>query len=134
MARKYSRQREMIRNFMSDRKDHPTADVVYMNVRNSIPNISLGTVYRNLMLLSDEGELQRIDVGDGVVHFDPDTSSHHHFICDECGAVLDIPFRDFHTIDEEIAGSFRGKIRGHRIYFHGLCQDCLVTESAAAGL
>ena len=56
MALKYSRQREAIKEFMMTRKDHPTADIVYMNVRKEFPNISLGTVYRNLTLLSDMGE------------------------------------------------------------------------------
>ena len=55
MALKYSRQREAIKEFLMTRTDHPTADVVYMNVRQEFPNISLGTVYRNLTLLSDMG-------------------------------------------------------------------------------
>ena len=60
MALKYSRQREAIKSFLMTRKDHPTADVVYENVRKEFPNISLGTVYRNLTLLSDMGELLRL--------------------------------------------------------------------------
>ena len=76
MALKYSRQREAIKEFMMTRKDHPTADIVYMNVRKEFPNISLGTVYRNLTLLSDMGELLRLRVGDGVDHFDATTTTH----------------------------------------------------------
>ena len=57
---KYSRQRESIKNFLSTRKDHPTADAVYMNIRKEYPNISLGTVYRNLSLLASVGEIQKI--------------------------------------------------------------------------
>ena len=56
---KYSRQRESIKNFLSTRKDHPTADTVYMNIRKEYPNISLGTVYRNLSLLASMGEIQK---------------------------------------------------------------------------
>lgn len=62
---KYSKQREMIKEFLMTRKDHPTADIVYMNVRQENPNISLGTVYRNLTLLADIGEIIRLRVGDG---------------------------------------------------------------------
>ena len=58
---KYSRQRECIKTFLMDRKDHPTADTVYMHVRQEYPNISLGTVYRNLTLLSDIGEISRLN-------------------------------------------------------------------------
>ena len=72
------------------RKDHPTADVVYHSLRADFPNISLGTVYRNLTLLADLGEIARLRLGDGVDHFDADTSRHYHFICSECGSVLDL--------------------------------------------
>ena len=69
MAMKYSRQRQLIKDFLMTRKDHPTADVVYTNVRLQDPNISLGTVYRNLTQLADIGEIQRLRMGDGVDHF-----------------------------------------------------------------
>lgn len=85
-ALKYSRQREAIKSFLMTRKDHPTADVVYHSLRADFPNISLGTVYRNLTLLADLGEIARLRLGDGVDHFDADTSRHYHFICSECGA------------------------------------------------
>ena len=78
-AMKYSRQREAIKEFLMTRKDHPTADVVYSNVRDVFPNISLGTVYRNLTLLADIGEISRLRLGDGVDHFDADTTPHYHF-------------------------------------------------------
>ena len=64
-ALKYSRQREAIKSFLMTRKDHPTADVVYHSLRADFPNISLGTVYRNLSLLSDLGEIQKITVNEG---------------------------------------------------------------------
>ena len=64
MNLKHSRQRDSILEFLATRKDHPTADTVYMNVRQSFPNISLGTVYRNLTLLADIGEISRIDFED----------------------------------------------------------------------
>ena len=76
MALKRSRQREMIKSFLMGRKDHPTADVIYSNLKQQDPNLSLGTVYRNLTLLSDMGEILRLRVGDGVDHFDADTSEH----------------------------------------------------------
>ena len=81
MNLKHSKQRDSIKEFLKGRKDHPTAAVVYENVRKTIPNISLGTVYRNLTLLADIGEISRIHVGDGVDHFDADISPHYHFIC-----------------------------------------------------
>ena len=75
MALKYSKQRTVIKEFLQTRKDHPTADVVYNAVRKDYPNISLGTVYRNLMLLSEIGEIQKLRVGDGLEHFDADIAN-----------------------------------------------------------
>ena len=124
MALKYSRQRECIKEFLMTRKDHPTADVVYMNVRKTFPNISLGTVYRNLTLLADIGEISRIRVGDGVDHFDADTSPHYHFICKECGSVIDLEMEDMTDINETANKNFSGLIEGHITYFYGKCGNC----------
>ncbi|MCI9662364.1 MAG: transcriptional repressor [Lachnospiraceae bacterium] len=123
MVLKHSKQRDSIKEFLMGRKDHPTAAVVYDNVRRSFPNISLGTVYRNLTLLADIGEISRIHVGDGVDHFDADTSPHYHFICSECGCVrdLDMPGID---LDEIASRNFDGQIECHTVYFHGRCRDC----------
>lgn len=124
MALKYSRQREEIKSFLMTRKDHPTADVVYMNVRKEYPNISLGTVYRNLTLLADMGEIARLRVGDGVDHFDADTSPHYHFVCTECGSVIDLEMDSIDSILEIAGTNFDGQIHGHITYFHGTCGDC----------
>ena len=123
MVLKHSKQRDSIKELLMGRKDHPTAAVVYDNVRRSFPNISLGTVYRNLTLLADIGEISRIHVGDGVDHFDADTSPHYHFICSECGCVrdLDMPGID---LDEIASRNFDGQIECHTVYFHGRCRDC----------
>ena len=129
MALKYSRQREAIKEFMMTRKDHPTADIVYMNVRKEFPNISLGTVYRNLTLLSDMGELLRLRVGDGVDHFDATTTPHYHFICKDCGAVTDLDLPTMHSINAIADESFNGRIDGHVSYFYGICEHCLTKIS-----
>ena len=81
---KKSRQRDAIVAFLKTRKDHPTADTVYKEIRNSIPNISLGTVYRNLSLLSERGEIMRLVCDGKVDRFDADVSPHCHFICKSC--------------------------------------------------
>ncbi len=125
MTLKHSKQRDSIKEFLSTRKDHPTADVVYMNVRKSFPNISLGTVYRNLTLLADIGEITRLRVGDGVDHFDFDTSPHFHFVCTECGSISDL----YLSFDEQIVAAaqknFDGEITGHKTYFYGRCHNCV---------
>ncbi|MDE6604191.1 MAG: transcriptional repressor [Lachnospiraceae bacterium] len=125
MAVKYSRQRQVIYNFLMSRKDHPTADVVYQNVRQEYPNISLGTVYRNLTLLTNRGEIQRLQVGDGVDRFDADTSRHCHFICSGCGCVTDLPLDCMEDMLADARKKFDGRIDRQSTYFYGLCRDCL---------
>ena len=94
-TRKYSRQRESIKSFLAGRFDHPTAETIYSCLREEQPHLSLGTVYRNLSLLTELGEIRKISTGDGPDHFDGDTSFHHHFICRQCHQVryiVDCPF------------------------------------------
>lgn len=125
---RHSRQREMIKAFLMTRKDHPTADVVYNNLRIQNPNISLGTVYRNLTLLADLGEIQRLRVGDGVDHFDADTSLHYHFVCTECGSVIDLKMESIENITEAASANFDGHIAGHMTYFYGTCASCSMLQ------
>ena len=132
MALKYSRQREVIKECLINRYDHPTADMVYMDVRETFPNISLGTVYRNLQLLTDLGEIQKLNVGDGVDHFDAKTFPHYHFICKECGSVIDLQMENIDTIKDIAGVNFDGQIAGHITYFYGICGNCCKkTETSA---
>lgn len=87
---KYSRQRESIKEFLMTRTDHPTADTVYHQLRKIYPNISLGTIYRNLALLADIGEIQKICTGDGADRFDGQIRPHYHVICTRCHQVMDL--------------------------------------------
>lgn len=125
MNLKHSRQRDSIKEFLASRKDHPTADVVYAGVRQSFPNISLGTVYRNLTLLADMGEIARLRVGDGVDHFDYDISPHYHFICSECGCVTDLELPFTQDLTEAARKEFAGEIVCQITYFCGRCGDCI---------
>ena len=124
-AIKYSRQRESIKNFLMSRYDHPTADTIYMNVRNEFPNISLGTVYRNLALLTDLGEIRKISSPEGADRFDGHVEPHSHFICKKCHAVLDIRMENEDFINEEAQKYFPGIIEGHTVHYYGICSDCI---------
>lgn len=125
MALNYSRQRQVIYNFLMTRKDHPTADVVYQNVRQEHPNISLGTVYRNLTLLADRGEILRLQVGDGVDHFDGDVSRHCHFVCSACGSVTDLQLDGLEDMLAAARRNFDGEIERQTTCFYGVCKSCL---------
>ena len=122
---KFSRQREAVLVYLRSTKSHPTAEQIYRKVRQEFPKISLGTVYRNLNLLADHGEIIRLNCGDGVEHFDAMTEPHTHFICRHCGSVKDLEFFSDSDLDSQADVEFPGKIEGHEIYFYGTCEDCL---------
>ena len=121
---KYSRQREAIKVFLSNRYDHPTAEAVYLAIKEEFPNISLGTVYRNLSLLSEIGEIQKLSTGVGPDRFDGNAKPHYHFTCKKCGAVLDLAVEGLDHINVLAAQGFDGDIEGHITYFYGTCPDC----------
>ena len=122
---KYSRQRECIMQYLQSTKEHPTADMVYMHVRSQFPNISLGTVYRNLTLLADLGEIIRVDVGDNVDHFDAFVEPHYHIICETCGAVEDVWLPVEERLVSDAAKHYDGKITSEAVFFKGVCSNCL---------
>lgn len=122
---KRSKQRESIKEFLMTRTDHPTADTIYMNIREIYPNISLGTVYRNLALLSDLGEILKINTGDGADRFDGRTTPHNHFICQKCHRVIDLEMENIDSIMEIAGRNFEGSIQSYTTHFFGICGDCI---------
>lgn len=124
-ALKYSRQRESIKEFLAARTDHPTADTVYTNLRKTFPNISLGTVYRNLSLLSDMGEIIKISTGDGADRFDGRTTPHNHFVCRQCHRVIDLDMENIDSIMDVAGKNFAGSIDHYVVNFYGVCGDCI---------
>ena len=121
---KYSRQRESIKACLMGRKDHPTADALYTSIREQFPNISLGTVYRNLALLSELGEIKKLTTGDGADHFDGNVSPHQHVICKECHRILDLELNNLDYM-KQASSQFDGEIDSCTSYFYGTCADCL---------
>ena len=128
---KYSRQREAIVQYLTGRTDHPSAESVYQALRQTHPNISLGTVYRNLALLADIGEIQKICTGDGADRFDGQVRPHYHVICTRCHQVMDLDLDlDYMKEPEALAAEhFEGKILGHVTNFYGICPDCLKKDT-----
>lgn len=122
---RYSRQREAIKNYLLSTTLHPTAEMVYNNIKKELPNISLGTVYRNLNFLADHNEALRLNCGDGYVHFDGYTSPHNHFFCRECKSLSDIEMDSIQHIDKIANAGFNGIIEGHTVIFYGICHKCI---------
>ena len=89
-TRRNSRQRTLVYQAVKDSHSHPNAEEVYLLVRRQLPDISLGTVYRNLNLLVEMGLLHRIYTGMGADRFDAVVTAHPHLICSSCGGVFDL--------------------------------------------
>ena len=118
----YSKQREAIITVLRDMKSHPTANAVYEKVKEQIPTISLGTVYRNLAALRENGDILAISIGDGFDHFDGDNSPHIHLHCRECRQIVDLYLADDPV--GEIAAN-HGFVPDTSIYIvSGTCKDC----------
>ena len=103
---------------------------VYENMKQIYPNISLGTVYRNLSLLADLGEIQKLSSFGGADRFDARTAPHCHFMCTRCGRVMDVFSEHIDKSLESIAADFKdGQISDYKARFFGICKECLKEES-----
>ena len=109
-------------------KSHPTANRIYDMVREEIPNISLGTVYRNLAELSSDGTILKIDAGDGVEHYDGFNLPHYHMFCKGCGSVIDIDIEYNNILDSSAADASGADIEYHSAIFTGICKECKTNE------
>lgn len=121
---KRSKQRDAIIDVLKNTKVHPTADWVYSEVRKSIPNISLGTVYRNLSKLSTEKTIVKLGIGTSVEHFDGNPDPHYHVMCTECGSISDIEAQPLRELNSWAENLFNGKIYKHSAVFFGICAEC----------
>lgn len=120
---KRSRQRDAILEVLCATKSHPSADWIYDKVRNSIPNISLGTVYRNLNVLSDNEEILKLDIGCDQSRYDGNPKPHDHFVCRTCQSVYDVCSDYNKDIDLDIG--FNCEIDYHTLMYFGTCEKCI---------
>lgn len=122
-ARRSTRQKRLVLEAVSGTTSHPTAEWVYETVRCALPRVSLGTVYRNLQRLVDEGRVRSFVRG-GRIRYDADLTVHDHFSCDRCGVLMDIP-RAPEVLPAERRLRARGfAVAGRTLEFHGLCRKC----------
>lgn len=117
-------QRKRILEILCSTTSHPTADWIYEQVKRDFPKLSLGTVYRNLRILKAQGLLQELPFGNTFDRFDGNINEHPHFLCKECGAVIDVILKsngDFSNLLQDIKNF---KVEECRIVFSGLCDRC----------
>ncbi len=125
-----TKQRRLILDVLRKNNVHPTADVVYELVRRHLPRISLGTVYRNLEILTALGEIQTLELSGSQKRYDGNPCKHYHIRCMHCGVLDDAPIAPFNQLEDKLYNATVFTILGHRLEFLGLCPACSADESA----
>ncbi|MDD3027970.1 MAG: transcriptional repressor [Erysipelotrichaceae bacterium] len=125
MKRRYSKQRELIYNNLTSRHDHPDASMIYNDLKESHPELSLGTVYRNLNILVEQDLISQLGHDKKFAHYDGNINPHAHFICDECFSIYD--FHDQAAFFNELIAQYDcgHQINSTEITLRGICHKCL---------
>ena len=122
---KHFRKRDAILNCLRQTTVHPSAEWVYNQLKPEIPDLSLGTVYRNLALFKEQGLITSVGTVGGVERFDGNVDPHVHFVCNGCDAVIDLPQVQVpETLTSEATIATHGQITGCQLTFAGYCQNC----------
>lgn len=120
-----SKHRNKMLNVIKNITSHPTADWLYQNMKSEYPTLSLGTVYRNLSVLEEQGKIRKIKSDGSSDRYDGDTSMHSHFYCNKCRRVYDMDqviLIDEFGFDKDMDGH---KVEGFLMKYFGICRDCL---------
>ena len=121
---RHSRQREKVFRIVQSTRTHPTAEWVFEKVRKEMPRISLGTVYRNLRLMSMQGTIRELQIGGSQTRYDSHCQDHQHFICVSCQMIVDLENTDSSENHRSIERKYRCHIDSYRLDYFGLCRRC----------
>ncbi len=122
--RRNTRQRKAILNYLRNTRSHPTADAIYDEVRRIIPDISMGTVYRNLKVLHEMGLIRELNLNGEISRYEFACAGHYHFRCNICGQVIDIDEPMHEELNHNVALKTGLQITTHYLEFRGLCRTC----------
>ena len=120
---RHSDVRDKIYEYLYGTKAHPSANMIYNDLKPSIPKLSLATVYTNLKLFEELGQVVRVANVKGFERYDADTSEHVHFVCEECGAVIDVDDANIRAA-KKACRMGQAKIKKVQIVLHGICENC----------
>ena len=124
-ATKQFRKRNAILEYLRSTREHPSAEMVFNHLKPKIPDLSLGTVYRNLSMFKNNGEILSLGTVNGVERFDGNTLPHVHFICTDCSAVADLPeIAVPEALNKEVTAQTGGQIEMCQLTFVGQCKQC----------
>ncbi len=119
-----TKQRQVVLDIVRSTNSHPTADWVYEQARKIIPNISLGTVYRLLGRLQEEGLVVQLEAGSRKSRFDGQPGAHQHIVCERCGRITDVPDIVGHAAIEHLQQLTGYRVSVHRVEWFGICPEC----------
>ena len=122
---RHSDTRDKILEYLRSTKAHPSAETIYNALKPSMPTLSLKTVYTNLNFFEEHGQAIRVANVNGVERYDANCEDHVHFVCDECGAVIDIMDADIKKAKKACQVG-QAKIKSIQIVLHGTCENCSV--------
>ena len=122
---RHSDTRDKILEYLRSTKAHPSAETIYNALKPSMPTLSLKTVYTNLNFFEEHGQAIRVANVNGVERYDANCEDHVHFVCDECGAVIDIMDADIRKA-KKACQIGQAKIKSIQIVLHGTCENCSV--------
>jgi len=129
VSKKRFRKRDAILQYLQSVTDHPSAERVFTQLKPEIPDLSMGTVYRNLNLFKQQGQAVIVATVKGVERFDGNTDPHVHFICQSCDAVIDLMDMEIPEMLKSVAeSSSGGQVADCQLCFSGICRDCLEKE------
>jgi Fur family peroxide stress response transcriptional regulator len=117
-------QRLAICKFILSRKDHPSADQIYQELRIEYPTISLGTIYKTLDLLEKLEIIQKLKFNDSSIRYDPDMDLHINMVCTSCGRIYDYKTENVKKFWNAIISDIGVKSKGQRIDIYHECNDC----------
>ena len=123
---KHFRKRDAILDYLRSTKAHPSAETIYTDLKVQIPDLAMGTVYRNLTLFKEQGLVSSVATVHGVERFDANTDPHVHFICGNCDAVIDLDQMEVpETLNQMAAACCGGQVAECQLSFTGTCRDCM---------
>ncbi|MBN2103367.1 transcriptional repressor [bacterium] len=125
-----SRQRRRILQLLKETHTHPTVDWMYQQLKPEFPKLSLGTIYRNLSILTEQGLVNKIKSGSTFDRFEANTGTHYHFICESCGCMQDLEMPVRKDLNDEARQFTNFDVQKHQIHFFGLCSDCRSKKTA----
>ena len=131
MAQKHFRKRDAILDYLRQSKAHPSAETIYTDLKPQIPDLAMGTVYRNLTHFKQQGLVSSVATVSGVERFDGNTAPHVHFICTDCDAVIDLHEME---VPESLSSAAErccgGQVSGCQLSFTGVCRTCTIIKKS----